>query len=417
MMGLSLHVWSMPGVQTVGVGAASALVAARQRLDRATNPGRSQAAALKAVSLAQVAKRLNTTDHGWPARSDSCQRRRVLATSYLSLVMAAGAAAAMAETDAETKPVEVQFDGPESCSGANAFFGSLRSRTEHVRWAGADEPHTTLQVRLSRERGRVVGELRVIDDRGQTDTRKVQGASCDDVVQALSLTAALALDPTAVLSAPPAGASADATSAEAEAVAAPAAASPPAPTPVAAARTSPVSASRPAPGSEWSAGLVGLAVLAGSVSPGIGLSARRILGREGIFRPTLGLALVYVRNDVVQSPQDAQVALLGMSATVCPLRLTASVLTVQPCALGLAGWLRATGRQVTHVESVDRSWLSTGMTLRTAVFLGRSFSLELEAGISAVLLRRRFFTTVRDNVVAETPTISPIVGVGLTYSR
>lgn len=335
----------------------------------------------------------------------------MLAAGYLSLVMAAVAAAGAAEEDTGTKPVEVHFDGPEGCSGANAFFGSVRSRTDRVRRADADEPRTTVQVRLSREHGHVVGELRMSDDRGETDTRRVQGASCDEVVEALSLTAALALDPSARLFVPPAAPSTDdaATRTERDQPV-PAAVTTTVPTPSA-------SASRPAPGFELGAGLVGLAVLSGSFSPGIGVAARKNLGRDGRFRPTLGLGLAYVRNDVLQSPQDAEVALAAMGATVCPLRWAASILTVQPCALVLAGWLSATGRQVTHVDTVDRSWLSAGLTVRTAAFLGRGFSLELEGGISAPLVKRRFFATVPSNVVAETPTISPIVAIGLTYAR
>lgn len=337
----------------------------------------------------------------------------MLAAGYLSLVMAAVAAAGAAEADRGARPVEVHFDGPDGCSGANAFFGSLRSRTDRVRRADADEPRTTVQVRLSREHGRVVGELRMSDDRGETDTRKVQGASCDEVVQALSLTAALALDPSARLFVPPAAPGTDEAATRTEKdQPVPAAVTTTAPTPSASA-----SASRLVPGFELSAGLVGLAVLSGSFSPGIGVTARKNLGRDGRFRPTLGLGLAYVRNDVLQSPQDAEVALATIGATVCPLRWAASILTVQPCALVLAGWLSATGRQVTHVDTVDRSWLSAGLTVRTAAFLGRGFSLELEGGISAPLVKRRFFATVPSNVVAETPTISPIVGIGLTYAR
>ena len=340
----------------------------------------------------------------------------MLVAGYLLLVTAAAAATDAAETDTGTLPVEILFDGPEGCSGANAFFTSLRSRTDHVRQADATEPRTTLQVRLSRERGHVVGELRTMDDRGETDLRRVQGATCDDVVQALSLTAALALAPTEVLSVPPAVPRTDAAAADAPAKAARTAEKPP--VPVEAVATQPPSppAPGPVPSMELGAGVVGLSVLSGSFSPGIGLTVRKTFGRDGVFRPTLGLALAYARNDLWQSPQGAQVVLAGVAATVCPLRWTASILTVQPCALGLAGRLSAAGRQLTHVSSVDRFWLSAGLTVRAAAFLGHGFSLELEGGLSAPLVKRRFFATVPSHVVAETPVISPVVGIGLTYA-
>jgi hypothetical protein len=267
----------------------------------------------------------------------------------------------------------------------------------------------------------------MIDDRGETDVRKVQGASCDEVVQALSLTAALALDPSALLSVPPAspGSEAAAIDAATKPPVVPTVEKAPAPAAVASVETPSIRATRPVPDIELGLGLVGLAVLSGSFSPGIGVAARKNLGRDPDqndsrhigFRPSLGLSLAYVRNDVLRSPRDAEVALAAVGATVCPLRGTISIVTVQPCALVLAGWLSASGRQVNHVNTVDRSWLSAGLTVRVAAFLGRGFSLELEGGISAPLVKRRFFDTTPSNVVAETPIISPTVGVGLTYAR
>jgi hypothetical protein len=129
------------------------------------------------------------------------------------------------------------------------------------------------------------------------------------------------------------------------------------------------------------------------------------------------LAAAYIRNDVVQSPQSAVVALAAMGLTGCPMRATASLFRVQPCAFLLAGWLSATGHQVAHVYTVDRAWLSTGLTARAAVLIGRGFSLDLEGGINLSLLRRRFFSTLPSNVVADTSRASPLVRVGLSYAR
>lgn len=367
--------------------------------------------------------------------------------AYLSLVVAAAAGPATSVGETGARPVQIELEAPEGCSGADAFFGSLRSRTNRVRRADGDEPRTTLKVRLTRGHGQVVGELRIMDDRGGTDSRKVQGASCDEVVQALSLTAALALDPSALFTRPasvPSGASTAAASARATpapapasagasaasagtpaAGAAPAGATPAAPRPESAERApEPVAeaatvvsprSGRPVPGVELALGPVGLTVLSGSFSAGAALAVRKILGTDGIFRPSLGLAIAYVRDDVLHSPPAAQSSLAALGATVCPLRWSASIVTLQPCALVLGGWLSATGRGVTHASTVDRFWLSAGGTVRMAALLGAGLSLELEAGVSAPLRKRRFFVTVPTNVVAETPTISPIVGMALTW--
>jgi hypothetical protein len=362
---------------------------------------------------------------------------------YLALVVAAAAGVAASASETGARPVQLEFEAPDRCSGGDAFWSGLRSRTDRVRRADGNEPRTTLQVRLIRTRGQVVGELRMVDDRGGTDSRRVQGTSCDEVVQALSLTAALALDPSALVAAPasapaststetgaasavtasPSGAPADASTAAAGGgqTEKPTVAPVPASTerPHDRAAEAPAASSsrtrRPVPGVEFALGPVGLTVLSGSSSTGGSLAVRKNLGGDGVFSPSLGLAGVYVRNDVLRSPPSTQSSLAAFGATACPLRWTASLLTLQPCTFVLGGWLSATGRGVTHPSTVDRLWLSAGGTLRAAACLGAGLSLEVEAGASAPLHKRRFYVTVPTNVVAETPAISPIVGIALTY--
>jgi hypothetical protein len=377
----------------------------------------------------------------------------VLWAGYLSLAVAAVLGPVAGDGEAAPKPVQVEFDAPEACSGAEAFLSTVRSRTERVRQAVGSEPRTTLQVRLTRIRGQVLGELRLIDDRGGTDTRKVQGASCDDVVQALSLTAALALDPSAVTStstapattpaaaasttastntSPVASTAASTTASPVTSTAAPptlptprAPAAPPIVAPDLTARVSDntphpddgVSSDEdlPVPKGELGAGVGGTTLLAGSLSPSVTLVARKNLDGDGVFRPSLGLAVSYVRNDVWQSPRSVKASLAAAGGSLCPLRWTASVVAFQPCALVVAGWLSASGYQLTHTSTVGRLWLSAGAALRMAVLLGQALSLEAELGFTAPLLKRRFYATVPSDVVAETPSLSPLVGVALTY--
>jgi len=345
--------------------------------------------------------------------------------SCLSLLVVAASGLATPDPGKGAKPVQVEFDAPAGCSSAGAFFGSLRSRTDEVRQSDGSEPYTTIQVRLTRNRGRVLGELRVVDDRGKTDTRKVHGASCDDVVQALSLTAALAVDPNALLSAPataPAPTAVDDAGADKRAT--PPVSNPPAtkkpdePDEKKAADLDEADARPPldVPWLELGAGALGTALLTSGVASGIALSSRWNLAGSGVLRATLGLAVTHARNDLLMSPGAVQVSLTGLEANACPLRLGIGVFTVQPCALMMVGWFAASGREATYTYDVDHLWLSAGGVVHASAFLGEGLSLDLDGGVSAPFFKRRFYrTSLPDDIVGETPSISPIIRLGLSY--
>ena len=334
--------------------------------------------------------------------------------STLALVAAVASTVAAANPGTEVKPVQVEIDAPEGCANANGFFSSLRFRTSLVRQATGDEPRTTLQVRLIEMRRYVLGELRMVDNRGGTDTRRVQGGNCDDVVQALSLAAAVALDPSVLL--PPT-----------VTIPAPATAAPANPPPTIApavvesvdaqkpSAAPPALASQGGPGFELGAASAGSVFLSSDVSPGVAVFGRWTPARSGWFRPTLGMAVTHLRNDVLGSPGATQASLTGLVATLCGVGWGASVMTVKPCGLVMVGLLSVSGRQVARTSSVDLLWLSAGAVVRTAVHLGGGFLLDLEAGVSLPFLRREFYTTLPSHVVEKTPTISPMASLGLAY--
>ena len=347
----------------------------------------------------------------------------MLLGKHLLLAALAASGPAAADPGQPDKPVQVEFDAPAGCSSAETFFRSLRLRTDSVREARGGEPHTTIQVRLTRTRGRVLGELRVVDDRGGTDTRKVQGASCDDVVQALSLTAALAVDPSALLSAPAtAPAEQDSPSSTADS-------NVPAPIPnePAADKRARVDAhgvtkpmvTEPAtdtvPEFEFGVGAVGTTLLTHGASPGIEVYARYALAGSGPLRTTLGLGLAHLQNDAVQSPGAVQVSLTSVSATLCTLRARSGIFAFEPCALMEVGQFAASGRQADHTYDVVHLWLGAGAILHTSAALGRGLSLDLDGGLNVPFFKRRFYATSTDNIVGESPTISPTLKLGLSY--
>ena len=123
-------------------------------------------------------------------------------------------------------PVRVEFEAPAGCADAEAFVAGVLARTSHVHHARPGENAVRLAVHLTRVNGRVHGELRVTVAGGESETRRVEGTSCAEVVQVLALTAALAIDPTADLRPP---APPERTAPNPAPVRSPAAASPPGP--------------------------------------------------------------------------------------------------------------------------------------------------------------------------------------------
>ena len=341
--------------------------------------------------------------------------------STLSLVAFAASMAAMPDRATEVKPVQVEIDAPAGCANATDFLSSLRSRTQLVRQASGDEPRTTLQVRLLEMRRYVLGELRMVDDRGEPDTRRVQGGNCDDVVQSLALAAAVALDPnvllpaTVTIPAPATTGPASPSSAITPSVVESVNMRKSVDSPSNSVDSPASSAARVDSRFELGAAFVGSVLLSSGISPGMAVFGRWSPAGSGRFRPTLGMAVTYLRNDVLASPGAAQASLTGLVVTMCGMAWGASIVSLKPCGSVMAGLLSVSGQQVARTSSVDLLWLSAGAVVRSAVHLGHGFSLDLEAGVSAPFFKREFYTTLPSHVVEKTPTISPVAGLGLAY--
>lgn len=356
-------------------------------------------------------------------------------------------------------PIRIDFDAPAGCSDGDAFYAGVLARMNRVRRARPGEAALRLAVRLTRTGGKVHGELHVGAEGGVSDTRRVDGATCQEVVQVLSLTAALAIDPTAALPVPPAPERPTPVTASAgsprpppapAATTAPPAPSPrvdsmpqpapptapppPPPTPPPAVTVAPASpipppAAPPSPASpaparlpprvsgwELGAALVAAEVVSPLYSAGAGVSAR--LGtttREG-FTPSAALGLLFLPTDFFQTGDDVRIHFAALVLTGCPgLALRARV-EIEPCARVAVGLLAATDRSVNRPRSVDLPWWSAGLLLRAVTRLGASgFTLELAGGIDLPLLPRSFVITNPAHPVAETPTVSPTVSLGIGH--
>ncbi|MFO7179093.1 MAG: hypothetical protein DIU78_010370 [Pseudomonadota bacterium] len=338
-------------------------------------------------------------------------------------------------------PVRVDFEAPPGCSDANTFLQGLRARDARIRIVSEGAEALRFSVRLRRAGRKVNGELRIVGEHGATDTRRVEGATCDEVVAALSLTAALASD--AMLRDEAFSAATDSSATGTQTRRSPGS--------VREQRgTEPASQSgsqdettvreteardRPARAAtgtdeatlDWATAgtpsgphvLVGIQLLATQVVDPVvngGLSAfgRFRSTRDSGFGLSFGLAVAHARNGVFGAPRALAVRWTGLVVTACPLRVELGSVDLEPCALGAGGFLFAEGRDVAVPRSALRSWWSAGALARAGAPIGSGVSLEIELGMSVPLFRRRFITTLPEELVGESPTLSTLASVGLS---
>jgi hypothetical protein len=298
-------------------------------------------------------------------------------------------------------PIRIVFDAPADCSTVEVFYQGVRSRTDRVRRAETGETGTELGVRVTKTSGSVHGELNITSEHGESDRREVDGETCNEVVEALSLTAALALDPTARVSPAPIAP-----------VPAPPAVVPPQPCPP--------PPPPPEPSGAFELGLHARATAAQVVTPdvsfggSIGASVRPMASRP--TGPTFGFAVAYLGNDLVAEPEAVMTHMSTASVSACPIRFRAgSVFFLSPCALVEGGFLEARGIEVSNPAWAVRMWWSVGLEVVVEAELGAGFSLELAPSLDVPLVKRRFTTGNPPEPAGETPAVSPGVGLGIGY--
>jgi hypothetical protein len=298
----------------------------------------------------------------------------------------------------DSTPIRISYDAPSSCPAEAAFYDAIQARTDHVRRATSDEAALEVNVRVSRTERGFLGEVRETVNHSESSARTVDGATCKEVVEALSLTIALSVDPNA--HAP---------------VAKPAAPAPPLCQP--APQPPPIAVAVATPALELEVGLSVLAteVLTSDLSAGAALSVTLLRATGEHRSASLELSLLFATTGALASPADHKADFEGISLDACPLRWQFGNIELGPCALANVGILDATGRGISEPATVDRGWWSAGLDFQLAALLGRGFVFESALGASAPLVKRRFYLSVPGQVIAETPVISPLLRLGLGF--
>ena len=280
----------------------------------------------------------------------------------------------------EVTAVRLRYSASRECADERGFFDQVTARTQRVRLANSTEPATVLNVSIREVPGGLSGRIELRGEEGATSAREVKAQSCDQVVAALAIMAALAIDP--------------------DASTAPLPKPKPAPKPLPpkpAAKPAPRAASTEPPPSlqsHWKAG-VSLAVLAGVFDdPALAVRPFVELAREGPQRwgYTVRLSAARFESKVRVSEGTGEFALYSGRLEPCPAHLRAwDPVWISACLALDPGWLRARGADVTPRQSVSRFWFAAGATARIELRLFEILALEASGELFFPFVRDRFF--------------------------
>ena len=328
------------------------------------------------------------------------------------------------------EPLSVAYEAPAGCPASDAFFREIAARTTRARASKPNERARVMHVVVTKSGEQHVGKLWIEEANASSTARSVSGKTCSEVVGALALVGALAVDPRA--STAPIAAAPIATEPVSDAPAPPpppekpAEASPPPPAPVVPApvapRTSspsgdPPSASSP-PGRIEVGVQVEAAFVAGAVPSGRLFGDVSIGPREGLFAPALRLAVAR-SLDVNRTAAigGATLTWTSVGLDACPLRVAlARSVGLRPCVGGSAGVLDASGTGFAGTVSRSRPWATLSALARLVWEPLPWLDVELEAGVIGPLFRESFFFAPSVSVY-EAPAIAFLsrAGLGLRF--
>lgn len=332
-------------------------------------------------------------------------------------VALAGGAVARAQTTAG--PLRIEYRAEAGCPAEADFRARVGARLRRA--IGEADAASAYVVTIEKLDRRFAGRLGVRAADGTASDRDVAGDTCDDVVAALAVVTALAIDAQAANA--PATAAAPVAPASASAVAAPS-------SPGVSGRARP-----PAPPLPAGSGRARSPAPATDAAPHLTLGAQFLLG-ERIGAPSFGARIfaeppvaavgrgvgplrfdagLEMASDVPAAGGSGSLLLVALAADACPLGAALGALYLAPCARFEGGLVAASRRGVAPVRSETRGWLAVALPVRARVPLWGPFVLDVEAGVRVPLLRDGILVQGAD-VVARPPPLEGVsaLGLGLT---
>ncbi|MCE9575259.1 MAG: hypothetical protein K8W52_19065 [Deltaproteobacteria bacterium] len=290
------------------------------------------------------------------------------------------ASVAIAAPAAADPPVHLSYAAPEACPDTAAFTAAVRLRAPRATLTDdATAPDVrAFDVRITAGDGGFVGTLAT----GDADaTRALSASRCDDLLAALALITALAIDPTTAVVDP---------------IEPPPIAPPRAPSP-------------------WHlAGLLGGGLEAG-VMPEAAIAGHAAvrLARAGLGHVDLGA--LAARQTATTAHGNARFTLATARAAACWTAREGRV-ALDACGHAELGLLQARGLEVVRAQTVTRTWLAVGAHGAARWQIAAPVFLELALGATLPLVRDRF-TFAPNQLIHQANAVVPwvVLGVGVRF--
>lgn len=354
--------------------------------------------------------------------------------SFVALVVARGslsiaapaspAAPAAPAASAELEPLRVELNAPAACPATPSLLGRVRTHSARVREARPGEPARVLRVAVSPHEGGFVADLRLADESDEADEpleRRVPGKTCNEVLAAVALIAALAIDARPAEARASAG-SADASDASLEA--APDGARRRRPPSEAGSFTTVTDTSDVHDANEAGGRSAHVAVAFGTSLEAHGLG-EMVLGSalwiEGILparlSPSLRLRFARGRSFTPgDDPRPAVFRLTTASLEPCFVAVEGHRLELRPCAQLTGGVLEGASAAFVPSTNEVRPWASLGALVQGRWHFLGPLALEVSFGFTVPLVRDDFYFRPKTAVYQAPPfVLAGNVGVGTTF--
>ena len=327
-------------------------------------------------------------------------------------------------TDKQPIAVSVEFDAPEGCSDRANFESGLRARFERIKLVPVGSASWAIRVRVVPLGNGVHGELRLSDGHGESDLRAVEGADCSGVVDALSLTAALAIEQTVALVESTKSSGSSGSNSDSQ--------DPSVPTDsknksdefstnslgdVPADDKTKKGTDDESSTFQSYVGTFAIPLVRPLISFGASVELRYRATVTASFRPVLALGAQYVPVEFLQLKNNIGVDYRGLSFLVCPAQLRlGQLIQISPCLTTDIGRLTVSSRQVEVSTPSRRLQAYGGMEGRIGILLTRGVELEMRSGIRVPTVNRKYVRNEPATDLGSSPSLSWLMGLGISVS-